>query len=295
MPVCNKKSFFVAGFFSLFCSLIGAQSVQMPAMPEMPEISAPELGGSFYKPTIPYSPTTKKTTEKNKTESTETNNETILTDATPTNEFLSEFIKSNNILSSNDITSLYDSGSFSDLSSLLNSSSNKQTSDVLLKEILKSLQELKAEQKKLSLSQKHDLDNHQSDNAIFKTRNPNILRFKLKNHNFLDSLGSVFISTLEPDGTFLFTADRKLNKNGKNHSETIYLLFKTQKNNGSTVKYEVIPTIMQDKENTESYLYQLSQKKNLTATKTGNLIVFNNLSNDFQIDILLDIDQQGNN
>jgi len=52
---------------------------------------------------------------------------------------------------------------------------------------------------------------------------------------------------------------------------------------------------MQDKENTESYLYQLSQKKNLNATKTGNLIVFNNLSNDFQIDILLDIDQQGNN
>ena len=66
MPVCNKKSFFVAGFFSLFCSLIGAQSVQMPAMPEMPEISAPELGGSFYRPSIPYSPTTKKTTEKNK-------------------------------------------------------------------------------------------------------------------------------------------------------------------------------------------------------------------------------------
>lgn len=295
MPVCNKKSFFVAGFFSLFCSLIGAQSIQMPEMPKMPEISAPELGGSFYKPSIPYSPATKKTNEKKETESTETSNETILTDGTTTNDFLAEFVKSNNILSSNDITSLYDTGSFSDLSSLLNSATNKQSSDALLKEILKSLQELKTEQKKLSLSQKQELNNHQSDNAIFKTRNPNVLRFKLKNHNLLDSLDSVFISTLEPDGTFLFTADRKLNKNGKNHSETIYLLFKTQKNNGSTVKYEVQPTIMQDKENKDSYLYKLAQNNDLAASKTGNLVVINSKTGDFQIDILLDIDQQGNN
>ena len=58
-------------------------------------------------------------------------------------------------------------------------------------------------------------------------------------------------------------------------------------------KYSLKGTFNFNSEGTRKFNF--TKEEPLAATKTGNLIVFNNLSNDFQIDILLDIDQQGNN
>ena len=68
------------------------------------------------------------------------------------------------------------------------------------------------------------------------------------------------------------------------------MLFKTVASNGSTVSYKVQPSIVQDHKNENSYVYKLAGIKNLTAEKTGNLVVMHYTDDGVSIDLLLDID-----
>ena len=74
--------------------------------------------------------------------------------------------------------------------------------------------------------------------------------------------------------------------------ETFYMLFKTVSSNGSTLTYKVQPSIVQDYKNDNSYVYKLSNVKNLTAEKTGNLVVLHYTSDSLNADLLLDIDSK---
>jgi hypothetical protein len=266
--------------------------IEMPQMPEMP--SMPTVGGSFYTPSFPTRPnsvTSKNTT----TETGKEKNESVLTEALTPESILTSNLSKGNVLTAYDISSLYDSGLFSNLSSLDTTSSlstynTNSSTNVLLQQVLNGLNDLKKQQQNASAKEKNELNATKTDSENFKKREPSILRFKVNGFNIADSLTKVFFSETEPDGTFLLTGDRRYFVNQQPRTETFYMLFKTIGSNGSTLTYRVQPTLVQDYKNENSYVYKLAAVKNLTAEKTGNLVVIHYSGDSVNADLLLDID-----
>ena len=311
MQISSVKKIIFCGFFVFLGSFCFAQNdfsgMEMPEMPQMPEISGmpqmPSIGGGFYKPEIPN---VKNQNKKIKKEITSGETEAVLSENKNTNDFVSSLLSSNSNLTAQDISSLYDYGLFDDISSLTgltgeSSSVNSllglgtgttDSTNILLQQILTSLEELKKENKKSSEAEKESQNDLQEDSQIFKSRNPHILRFKINGYNIMDSISTVFISKPETDGSFLLTADRIYYVNQKQRKETFYILFKAVKSNGSSTTFQVEPEIAQDFKNENSFIYKLAKKSDLVAKKTGNLVVINTCSssNDMQIDLLIDID-----
>ncbi len=279
----------------IFCNPVFAQdqsSVEMPEMPDMP--SMPQIGGSFYKPSFPSGFGSR----KNKNETDNDDNETnasVLTEAVTPESLLSTVYSNSGILTAYDISALYDSGLFDNISSLnsqnsLTNYSTTTSTNLLLQQVLNSLNELKNQQQSASARDKNRLDAVKTDSENFKIREPSILRFKINGFNILDSLTDVFFSETEADGTFLLTGDRKYFINQQVHTETFYMLFKTVSSNGSSLTYKVQASIVQNSRNENSYVYKLANVKNLTAEKTGNLVVMHFSGDSLSADILLDID-----
>ena len=300
MQVCKSKKAAVRLFSVMLLrvsgSLLFAQNqttqIEMPQMPEMP--SMPTVGGSFYTPSFPTRPnsTTSKTTTS---ETGKEKNESVLTEALTPESILTSNLSKGNILTAYDISSLYDSGLFSNLSSLDTTSSlstynTSSSTNVLLQQVLNGLNDLKKQQQNASAKEKNELNATKTDSENFKKREPSILRFKINGFNIADSLTKVFFSETEPDGTFLLTGDRRYFVNQQMRTETFYMLFKTVGSNGSTLTYRVQPTVVQDYKNENSYVYKLAAVKNLTAEKTGNLVVIHYSGDSVNADLLLDID-----
>ena len=267
--------------------------LDMPEMPEMP--SMPTVGGGFYTPSFPTRPGNKKTSPDS--ENSNEKSESVLTEALTPESTLNAALSKGNTLTAYDISSLYDSGLFSDISSLYSngSASNYNTStstNVVLQQVLNSLNELKKQQQGASAKEKNELQAVKTDAETFKRREPSILRFKINGYNISDSLTKVFFSETEPDGTFLLTGDRRYFVNQQVRTETFYLLFKTMSSNGSSITYKVQPSIVQDSKNENSYVYRLANIKNLEAEKTGNLVVMHFSGDSLSADLLLDIDSK---
>lgn len=303
MQVCKFFKATLTGVLAVLVTFsLSAQSMEMPSMPEMspmptmpdmPSVSNPTLGGSFYKPSMPAHGNAQKNEEK--LSSTTNISTSVLKDATSTDDIMSSFLNSNANLTASDISTLYDSGLFSNLSTLTSlvgkgTTVNDSETTILLKQILTSLEELKSSQSVVSPAEKQILSNYQQDAETFKKREPSVLRFKINGYSVTESFSKVFFSEPEPDGTFLLTADRRYYANQKPREETVYILFKAIKSRGSAVQYEVQPSIVQATKNDQSYLYKFTQVKNLTAEKTGNLVVMHTTDDDISIDLLLDID-----
>ena len=303
LQICRKSLCVIAAAF-LVQTAVFAQAMEMPempsiTMPEMPTISSPTMDGKFYRPSVPKQ--MQQATTSNSTTTTETKKSTdaVLSDATTTDDILLSLLTNSNLLTAGDISGLYNSGSFDTLSSLTSlsglSSSGYSTSDLttslLLREILQKLNDLKVEQNSASAAQQEVYAAKQQDSETFKTRNPSILRFKINNYSIKDSITQEFFSEPEPDGSFLLTADRKYFLNNRACTETFYLLFKAVKSNGSTTTFSVTPSIAQGTENKNSYVYKMCQLKDITAEKTGNLVVVHYDDNGVQADLLLDIDK----
>ena len=279
---------------------------QMPSMPSMPEISGmpqmPSIGGGFYKPEIPN--VKNQNTKKGDGKTDSEKSESVISSNNSPDNFVANLLGSNANLTAQDISSLYDFGLFDDISSLTgltgeSSSVNSllglgtgttDSTNILLQQILTSLEELKKENKKSSEAEKESQNDLQEDSQIFKSRNPNILRFKINGYNILDSIQTVFISKPENDGSFLLTADRIYYVNQKQRKETFYVLFKSIGSNGSSTTFQIEPEIVQDVKNQNSFVYKMAQRNDLTAKKTGNLVVINNSDKNMQIDMLIDID-----
>ena len=279
----------------------------MPDVPQMPEITFPELGDSFYHPSVPVR-ISGKDGDKTSDTAEEKDNVPSPKEKASAENVIKSLLANEDLLSASDISSLYDYGMFSNLSSIPALSSNlysaasqttsstvsASSTNILLQQILKELEELKNEQKKASSSEKQKQQNRQQDNQTFRQREPSILRFKINGQNIADSLTTVFFSEPDPDGSFLLTADRKYFVNQKALHETFYLLFRTKKSNGAVTTFEVIPSLVQDTRNSNSFIYKFCQQKDITAQKTGNLIVLNFSSDGLQTDMLLDIDKTDN-
>ncbi len=265
--------------------------IQMPTMPQMP--SMPTIGSDFYRPNFPVSPAApgSKKTETKSEESKESTTTNV--NADDTEDLLTALTSNNSYLSAMDITSLYNSGLFDNISSLNNVNKKLASSseNAMLEQIIKSLEELKERTNLSSQSQTLALKDAQTDSQTFKSREPQILRFRVNGYNIADSLSTVFFSKLEDDGSFLLTADRRYFVSGKPRTETFYLLFKTIKNSGFSTVYQVEPNLVQDYLNENSFIYRISNIENLTAEKTGNLVVLKNADANLNVDLLLDIDQ----
>ena len=286
-----------AAFSMLLRCGLYAQSqntVEMPEMPQMP--SMPTLGGGFYTPSFPTRPNSSGN-KKDTAEASKEKSESVLTEAITPESILSSALIKGNTLTANDISSLYDSGLFTNISSLSTSDSlaNYSTStstNVLLQQVLNSLNDLKKQQQSASAKEKNELNATKADAETFKKREPSILRFKINGYNISDSLTKVFFSDTEADGSFLLTGDRKYFVGQQVRTETFYMLFKTVSSNGSTLTYKVQPSIVQDHKNDNSYVYKLAAVKNLTAEKTGNLVVIHYTGDSVNADLLLDIDSK---
>ncbi len=282
-------------FATLFVPLF-AQTIEMPSMPDSPSMPTVQMDGKFYTPSVPYH-TTPTTKNSPKTNAEIKKTETVITDASNPLDIFSNFGADSSILTASDISSLYDAGSFTDLTSLngANSLSNyatTSTTNVLLQQVLNSLNEMKVQQNNATAYEKKELQSVQEDSKNFKNREPSILRFRINGYNIADSLVKVFFSDTEPDGTFLLTADRKYFANQIPMTETFYMLFRAVSSTGSTITYKVQPSIVQSVKNENSYVYKLAEIKNLTAEKTGNLVVLHYSEDKFSADMLLDIDRK---
>lgn len=260
-----------------------------PEMPDFPEISSPTVGSSFYHPQISAAKTYTNEDESKKKDTSAQNDTTVLTNTDNQSAILNSLLSSSSGLTTNDISSLYDSGLFSNLNSLTNNLSSSNT-DVILQRILTSLDELKSEQKKLSSVHNQNEEDKNTDSKTFVQRSPAVLRLKINGYDLMNTLERTFFSESENDGSFLFTADRKYYVNNKTFTETFYILFKTKKATGSSTEYDVEISLNQDTKNENSYIYKLAGMKNLSATKTGNLLVMNCVENKNKVDMLLDID-----
>ena len=159
------------------------------------------------------------------------------------------------------------------------------------------MNELKKEQDEKLQSDETDKSgkNTASQNAALpyiqpdKSQRPAILRFVINGYNILDTCRTVYFSRQEQDGSFLLTADRRYISDNTVREETFYLLFKADGNCGASKGYDVQPAVVQDYQNDYSLVYQLAQKKNMKASKTGNLVVLRSTSPDWNLDLLLDI------
>ncbi len=302
MQICKRAFCFIAAVFLV--QTVIAQAISMPemptiSMPEMPTISSPTMDGKFYKPSIPKQLQPSTSTGSTSTAETKTSGEAVLSDATTTDDILLSLLTNSNLLTAGDISGLYNSGSFDTLSSLTGlsglSSNTSSTSDLttslLLREILQKLNDLKIQQNSASAAEQEVYAAKAQDSETFKTRNPSILRFRINNYSIKDSITEEFFSEPEADGSFLLTADRKYFLNNRACTETFYLLFKAVKSNGSTTTFSVTPSIAQGTENKNSYVYKMCQLKDITASKTGNLVVVHYDDNGVAADLLLDIDK----
>ena len=301
MQICKSKrvaaviSLCVLGLFAggTVFAQTNISGIDMPEMPEMP--SMPSVGGGFYTPSFPTRPG--KTSTAAETDKNTDKTESVLTEALTPESTLNAALAKGNTLTAYDISSLYDSGLFGDISSLysggsLSNYSTSTSTNVLLQQVLNSLNDLKKQQQGASAKEKNALDAVKTDSENFKQREPSILRFKINGYNISDSLTKVFFSDTEPDGTFLLTGDRRYFVNQQMRTETFYMLFKTVSSNGSSITYKVQPSIVQDSKNENSYVYRLANIKNLTAEKTGNLVVMHFTGDGLSADLLLDIDSK---
>lgn len=212
-------------------------------------------------------------------------------------------------LSASDLLSMDSNGLFSNIYRLLGTNTNdiySEPSETLLNNIISSLEEIKQEQEKINekLAKENGTNQTsgnppaiQSDSEIVTykqndQKNPSILRFSINGLNILDTCRTVYFSKKENDGSFLLTGDRKYYANGKIFTETFYFLFKSDGNSGANLGYNVQPAIIQNTENKNSFVYKLSQKKNLKAAKTGNLVTLHFSDSELRTDVLLDIGEQ---
>lgn len=298
MRICSEnrvlKNALTAAILAIFNSFCFAQMVEMPKMPEVPSMPSISADGSFYRPYSPVAPSAPSAPAQTAEPSAQGDSKTAdekknLTLAQSLdNQSLLDTLTGGTTLTAADISDLYDSGLFSTVSSLTGTSSAAN----LLERTLLQLNALKDSQQNVPPEQKVELRQIQADAQTFRQREPSILRFKINGYSITDSLTATFFSEPEADGSFLLTGDRRYYVNQVPLTETFYMLFKTVSSAGSAVSYNVQTSVVQDYKNENSFLYRLAGAENLTAEKTGNLVVMHFEQDDLKVEILLDIDKK---
>jgi len=269
----------------------------MPAMPPMPSVSslsmptitAPTIGGTFYVPGV--NPGTQSASDN--TASLQTSSSTATAQPASVSSPVTDTASLSSSATASDLASLDTAGLLSSFYSTLKAPLNTETSstNALLTNVLDQLKELKQENKSAITGSQAKKDDIVSNNSTEKTdrSQPSILRFIVNGYDVLATCRTVYFSSRETDGSFLLTGDRKYTSDGKTRDETFYLLFKTKGSSGFCSQYIVEPAVVQDYTNKYSFVYQLVQKNNLAATKTGNLVTMRLSEPLYNMDLLIDL------
>lgn len=116
-----------------------------------------------------------------------------------------------------------------------------------------------------------------------------VLRFKVNGADILGTCSTLYFSEPAASGIFLLTGDRTVVSRNRKYAETFYLLFKPQETSGGAIRYDVEADIMQETDNSASYLYLMTQKSPFTALRTGNLVSLRANDADWKLDLLIDL------
>ena len=294
--------------------------------PTMPTVTSPTLGDGFYTPGNDSNPIYTGSSDSSKTAapatSSQTNTAASTSASTATPQTTTQPSNTNitptgllSSLSANDISSLGEQGLLSQLfstndtanstTSLANlyTSSSNSTTNVLLKQVLSELESLKKQTTAKTSTDSKEKSTEIAANKSTATKtnlsaatttapHSSLLRFIVNGYDILKTCRIVYISKVQKDGTFLLTGDRRYQSDGTMRTETFYLFFKNNGVVGGQSTYTVAAAVTQDYLNQYSFLYQLAQKDNLLASKTGNLIILRTDDPSWKLDLLLDLEEQ---
>ncbi|MBQ9537747.1 MAG: hypothetical protein IJU95_00625 [Treponema sp.] len=116
-----------------------------------------------------------------------------------------------------------------------------------------------------------------------------LLRFAVNGYNVLRTCRTVYISDVQDDGTFLVTGDRRYMSDGQTRTETFHILFRTRPGVSSLSEYDAATAVTQDSYNPNSFVYQLSKRSNMMASRTGNLVSMRTEDPDWRLELLIDL------
>lgn len=316
MQIFNKKVLLVAAgilFFADFflvaqnnsesysSDLFSGLTTDSVLSPSMPSISFPTIVENFYNPENyaqsnvsknTASSSQKETSAKKESDSSSKNNSAVLNSTS---------------LSAADLFTLDSAGllNSSSFENLFNQTSSQNQTITVLQKILDELEILKTDLNKISQNQNQtpivkNEDSLQKAEISTSEKIPEpsnsessnsakILRFRVNSYDILRTCKKIYISKVQDDGTFLVTGDRRYVSDGKFFTETFHILFKVSQEKDGISNYSVAALVMQDSPNQYSFLYQLSQRKNLTASRVGNLLSMKTSDPNWQLDFLIDL------
>lgn len=302
MQVCRK--IVCAAVFSAAFVLHAQSSVSMPespSMPEMPSVSLPTFSTSFYAPGF------NTTRTKKESESASSAENTAKSESAPASASAKNSLPIS--LSATDISSLGNMGLLGNLTSASDAASSSTTT-ALLQQILSELAELKKQvaetqialksQKIVTTAEDSSTDSSPAKSQEAKTEEErqentvprsaaSLLRFTVNGYSLISTCRTVYVSTMQADGSFLVTGDRRYLSNGAFFTETFYFLFRPSGARNGTETYTVAASVSQGTPNPYSYVYRLSERQNLTAERTGNLVSLTDSADKWHVDLLLDI------
>ena len=276
-------------------------SVDSINSPDMPSVSAPVIGQPFYTPGSYYS------NASDESDTNKASTEDIAESETKTTPSLST-------LTASDLASLSSMGI--SLSSLLTGTSNTSTgtneilsniytskseseTNQLLKKVLNELENLKKQYAE-EVSLKETENTGKSETAIKTSQelsstqkySPKILRFTINGYDLLSTCRTVYISRQAKDGSFLMTGDRRYSSDGNIRSETFHIIFKADGATQGKEAFSTATAVTQDYLNDYSFVYQMSQKDDLKAYKTGSFITMKTDDPTWKLDLLIDLGDQ---
>ena len=174
----------------------------------------------------------------------------------------------------------------------------------LLNRVLDKMEEIKenggssrTESSAILVSEESELSAESSSSSSSGSENPaaavrnksRLLRFSVNGYNVLRTCRTVYISDVQDNGTFLVTGDRRYMSDGKTRSETFHILFKTKPDSTSVCEYDAATAVTQDSYNPNSFVYQLSKRRNMMASRTGNLVSMRTEDPDWRLELLIDL------
>ncbi len=294
----------------------------------MPTIESPSLGTGFYTPSAVASPFMSGANMSSRSESARTVSPDTPSAVPQSTEASAEIISSGaslskslqNSISARDMETMDSLGLLGGLSGILSegySSSlysktaravdRTEETNRLLNKVLEKMEEIKengevsrstaaANSQAILVSDENNSITTGSDSASSTVSNDSsvksrsrLLRFAVNGYNVLRTCRTVYISDVQDDGSFLVTGDRRYMSDGQARNETFHILFKTKQDTSLLKEYDAATAVTQDSYNPNSFVYQLSKRKNMMASRTGNLVSMRTEDPDWRLELLIDL------
>lgn len=268
----------------VFAQSVSSPSISSITAPSMPTIEAPTIGTSYYWPGNSSKKTNTTSTEEKSADEKSSEAKKAAAELQSVQSVLST-------LTANELQTLNVNGVLENVleKNSLSKTSSSETDD-LLKQVLSEMEEIKKISAQSS-SQPVETQSVSSTTSAATTQGSGsrLLRFKVNGYDILRTCRTVFISDVQDDGSFLVTGDRRYQSDGSTRTETFHLLFKSDSGANGIKNYNAAAAVTQDYLNENSFLYQMSQREDLQAVRTGNLITMRTTDPVWKLEMLIDL------